>query len=117
MADNLISQLKMNRISIIAGIFFFLLVPSFFFGLTGAKAFIAIFLFFLLPFFLLFSHLPIERDETLFFSLFIGLVVYSQLLWTIDRLFHDIYLSIAVLSVALYGIGIFLVYRKRTTGS
>ncbi len=102
-----------NNYKMICFVFAVLLLQSFvFFGVTGLKTFVGMIIIFFLPFFLIIYNLSLDFDEKVFFSLFIGLIVFSQILWYIDRIVHNIYWSGLITGFLLYGIGIYLSFVK-----
>jgi len=98
-----------NNYKMICLVFVVLFLPFLvLFGITGLKTFAAIFFLFFLPFFFIVYSLSLDVDEKVFFSLFIGLVVFSQILWYIDRVIHNIYWSCLITGLLFYGVGIYL---------
>ncbi len=110
-----------NNYKMIGLVFAVLFLPFFvFFGVTGIRTFIGIIFLFFLPLFLIIYSLSLDLDEKVFFSLFLGLIIFSQLLWYVDRIIHNIYWSSIIMGLLLYGVGIYLSVvrvRKRIENS
>ncbi len=77
------------------------MAAAFFFGMTGIRTVAAIVVFFFLPFYLIIRKLNIEADEKVFFAFFIGLGLFSAIVFYIGRIFPSFRLSVAVALVAL----------------
>ncbi|MFH1590437.1 MAG: hypothetical protein ABIC95_00775 [archaeon] len=91
---------------------------GFLFGMVGVKVVLAVILLFFLPFWLLFRHLPIDKDEAAVFALFIGLGCFSLLTYYLNMIIPSFRVSIGVVFVVLIGAGIVLAVlkSKKTSG-
>ncbi|MFH1182169.1 MAG: hypothetical protein V1702_04380 [Candidatus Woesearchaeota archaeon] len=81
------------------------------FGMTGAGVIFAAALFFVVsPYFIL-SKLRIEEDEKWFFSLFIGLGLFSTLVWAVGRVMS---LRVALIVTVLILAAVFFFVKRKT---
>jgi hypothetical protein len=104
-------MLLSTRNTALAGFVLLILAGYMLFGLTGAGVIFAAGLFFVVsPYFIL-SKLGIEEDEKWFFSLFIGLGLFSTIVWVVGRIMP---LKFAlVLTVAILAAAFFLVHKRK----
>lgn len=84
----------------IAGLAASLIAAAFLFGMTGVRTVAAIVLFFFLPFYILIRKLNMESDEKVFFAFFIGLGVFSTIVFYVGRIIPSFRISVAVAFVA-----------------
>ncbi|MCK5282724.1 MAG: hypothetical protein KAK00_04915 [Nanoarchaeota archaeon] len=109
------SELKFKKsylyILFLAVIFIFSFVL---FGAVGLKTFLGFFFILILPIYLIMKFVDIEEDERILFSIFIGLVITSLLIWYVDRIFHNLLLSMIIITILLYASSfIFTIYMKK----
>jgi hypothetical protein len=93
-------KISNNHIAI-AGFAAVLLAAASLFGITGARTIASIAIFFFLPFHLIVRNLKIEADETIFFSFFIGLGLFSTIVFYAGRIIPSYRFSVVVAFVAL----------------
>jgi hypothetical protein len=80
------------------------------FGMTGAGVIFAAGLFFALSPYFVVSKLGIDEDEKWFFSLFIGLGMFSTLVWAVGRVMP---LKFALASTVLVLAVVFFFFRRQ----
>ncbi len=85
----------------LAGLAASLMAAAFLFGTTGARTVAAIVVFFFLPFYLILRKLSIEADEKVFFAFFIGLGLFSAVVFYVGRIVPSFRLSVAVAFILL----------------
>ena len=91
-------------------------VSAILFGLAGlASMFIMILLFFL-PVFLIINNLDLGTDEKIFFSIFIGLAMFSLVTWYINRVIYSLRISAIVAFLLLVLLGFAIRFHKKTKG-
>ena len=83
-----------------------LLVSFILFGFTGVKVFGGTILLFFLPFYLIFDNFDIGLGEKVVFSFFIGVGMFSTLVYYLGIMFNSIKTAIVVSFVLLIGIGL-----------
>ncbi|MFH1409355.1 MAG: hypothetical protein ABIH34_05585 [Nanoarchaeota archaeon] len=92
----------------LAALFLFFLL-----GQAGALTFIGAVLFFIIPFYLILDNTDLETGEQLIFSFFIGIGVFSGLVYYLGIVFNSIRIAIPVTWVILAGIGIAWRFRRQ----
>jgi hypothetical protein len=83
-----------------------LLVSFILFGFTGVKVFGGTMLLLFLPFYLIFDNFDIGLGEKVVFSFFIGVGMFSTLVYYLGIMFNSIKTAIVVSFVLLIGIGL-----------
>jgi hypothetical protein len=71
------------------------------FGITGGRTLLGIVLFFFLPFYLILRRFAFEQDEKIFFAFFIGIGIFSTLVFYVGRVVPSFRASAAIAFVAL----------------
>lgn len=97
----------------IAGLAASLIAAAFLFGMTGVRTVAAIVLFFFFPFYILIRKLNIESDEKVFFAFFIGLGLFSTIVFYVGRIIPSFRVSVAAAFVALLLLPIVLKKLKK----
>ena len=84
-------------------------------GVTGVKTIMAIFLVFLLPFYLILGKFGLETDERLIFSFFIGLGIFSLVVFYVNRVVPSFRSSTIITFSLMMAAGIYfsLMHKKR----
>lgn len=90
-----------NSYIALAGAAVSLVAALYFFGITGGRTMIGMALFFFLPFYLILRRFAFERDEDVFFAFFIGIGIFSTLVFYVGRAVPSFRVSAAVAFVAL----------------
>jgi len=85
-----------NRNLAITGFVLVLLVAANLFGLTGVRTLAAIALFFFLPFYLILRKVNVEPDEKVFFAFFIGIGLFSVIVFYIGRIIPSYRLDVGI---------------------
>ncbi len=85
----------------LAGFAASLIAAAFLFGATGVRTVAAMVVFFFLPFYLLIRKTDIEADEKVFFAFFIGLGMFSTIVFYFGRAIPSFRISVAVAFVFL----------------
>ncbi|MFH1052974.1 MAG: hypothetical protein V1740_01020 [Candidatus Woesearchaeota archaeon] len=80
------------------------------FGLTGLLTIIIIFLFFILPFYLILRKTNLQRDEKIFLPFFIGIGLFSTIAYYLAFPLNSIKISAVVTFILLIIIGLVLNY-------
>lgn len=97
----------------IAGLAASLIAAALLFGMVGVRTVAAMALFFFLPFYLLLRKLSIEADERVFFAFFIGLGLFSTIVFYAGRIIPSFRSSVAVAFVALLLLPVILKKLKK----
>lgn len=90
-----------NRHVAIAGFVAALLTAAYYFGIAGARTLAGLALFFFLPFYLILGRVKIEADERVFFAFFLGLGLFSAVVFYVGRLVPHYRLAVAIAFVLL----------------
>ncbi len=106
-------KISSGRNAALAGFAVSLIAAAFLFGMAGIKTVAAIAVFFFLPFYLIMRKLDIEADEKVFFAFFIGLGLFSAVVFYFGRIIPSFRLSVAVAFVALLLLPIILKKFKK----
>ena len=85
----------------IAGLAASLIAAAFLFGATGARTVASIVVFFFLPFYLIMRQMSLESDEKVFFAFFIGLGVFSTVVFYVGRVIQSFRISVAAAFILL----------------
>lgn len=100
-----------TRITALACFALVILAGYMLFGMTGAGVIFAAALFFVVSPYFVISKLSIEEDEKWFFSLFIGLGLFSTLVWAVGRLLS---LKVALVVTVLVLATIFFFVKRQS---
>lgn len=103
------SKLKISIVGLIVVIFF----VFYLFGGTGVRTILGMLLVFFIPFYLILNNFDLEQDEKVFFSFFIGLALYTVLVWYVNRVIPSMRISMLVTFLLLVFIGLMLKYLKK----
>ena len=109
-------QLKLkitNRNVAIAGFVVALLVAANLFGMTGVRTLAGIAVFFFLPFYLILRKVNVEDDEKVFFAFFIGLGLFSTIVFYVGRIIPSYRFDVAIAFVALLSVPFVLKKLKK----
>jgi len=90
-----------NRNIAIAGFVAALLLAANLFGITGVRTLAGITLFFFLPFYLILRKVHVEADERVFFAFFIGLGLFSAIVFYVGRIIPSYRFAVAIAVIAL----------------
>ena len=90
-----------NRNLAIAGFVLVLFTGYFYFQGTGIRTLFAIALFFFLPFFLILRKFKFEADEQVFFAFFIGIGIFSTIVFYFGRLIPSYRFATGIAFIAL----------------
>jgi len=93
-----------SLVSFVVLLFYFI-----FFGLTGIRFVIGLFLLFFLPFYLILDNFDLTKSEKIVFAFFVGIGIYSTIAYYIGLLV-DLKISIVITFLLLIGIN-FLIKR------
>ena len=85
----------------LAGLAIALATAFYHFQLTGLKALAAMGIFFSLPFYLILGKFNLEKDERLFFSFFIGLGLFSTIVFYVGRIIPSFRISVGAAFLSL----------------
>ena len=75
-----------NKHIVIAGLIAVFVTAANLFGVTGIRTLAAILIFFFLPFYLILRRLDLQSDEKIFFAFFIGIGIFSTIVFYFGRL-------------------------------
>lgn len=107
-------KLKISNKNIaIAGFVVALLAAANFFGMTGIRTLTGIAVFFFLPFYLILRKVNVEADEKVFFAFFIGLGLFSTMVFYVGRVVPSYRLDVAIVFVALLSVPFILKKLKK----
>jgi len=81
-------------------------------SLPGLRTFLAAMLLFMLPTYLILDRYDFTDGEKLMFSFFIGIGVFSALVYNLSLLIGSIRISMALVFVVLVGLGIYLKLKR-----
>jgi len=106
-----------NRNIAIAGFVLALITAFYYFQLTGVRTVAAIAVFFFLPFYLILRKLNIDGDEKVFFAFFLGLGLFSTIVFYVGRVIPSYRAAVAVAFVALMLVPFILkiILRRKNT--
>jgi uncharacterized membrane protein len=111
-----INQLSTSKIAMLC-IASVLVVAFMLLGSTGAFVLLAMILFFVIPQYAILRALPIEEDERWFFSLFIGLGLFSTAVWFVGR-FMPLKISLVATLILVAVVAVVLQkYKSRFTSA
>ncbi len=97
----------------IAGLAASLAAAAVIFGMVGVRTVAAMAAFFFLPFYLIVRKLGIEADEKVFFAFFIGLGLFSTVVFYVGRIIPSFRISVAAAFAALLLLPIVLKKLKK----
>lgn len=81
-------------------------------GFSAARVILGFAIAFIIPVYLILLRTSPDSDERIFFSIFLGLILPSMAVWFVDRLVGSLVWSTVIVSLALYGVAIYLLRRK-----
>lgn len=94
-------KISSGRNVAMAGFAASLVAAAVIFGMVGVRTVAAMAAFFFLPFYLLLRKLSIESDEKVFFAFFIGLGVFSTVVFYFGRIVPSFRISVAAAFITL----------------
>tara|TARA_Y100000310_G_C20694831_1_gene824874 strand:+ start:4577 stop:4924 length:348 start_codon:yes stop_codon:yes gene_type:complete len=83
------------------------------FQFEGVRSVLAMVLIYVIPTYMILNNFNLETDEKIFFSLFLGLSLFTLAVWFVDRILPSLKLSLFVTFILVVGVG-FLLKRYRT---
>ena len=84
------------------------------FGMVGARLLLAMIIFFFAPFYFAFRNFNIDSDEKVFFSFFIGIGIFSALVFFAGRLVPGFRISSIAVLLALFALPFVLKKVRRS---
>ena len=98
----MIKKINIGWISLIVILF----ASYYIFGITGLRTIGGLILLFFLPVYLILDNFNIEKDEKIFFSLFIGIGIFPVIVFYLNRIIPSLRITLATAVIILSGIGI-----------
>jgi hypothetical protein len=106
-----------NKNAVIGAGIAILLLAVILFGAAGLKTLLAMFLFFLLPTYLIIDLFDFKTEEKIFFSFCIGLGLFPLIVWYVNRVVPSLRISLILAFTLIIGIALlFRLKKKKTKG-